>query len=444
MTAKAISAAPTEASTPGAHPAIMPRPRFNEGTGLIEIATPIDGGLLQFKPGAKSINEDQLALLSPLGVRADWDPAYVVVFLAECQARGLDPWIGEAYLMKYPGGKYIRHIGIAGMRRKADETGEYEGTDQIRYCGPNGDMHTVWPYRDQVPYAAEVTVHRRGRIPRTTVALYDEFCPLEEEKVWDAGAGRKVPTGNGKIPTPMWRTAALGGKPTVMLGKCGEAAGFRGLFPSRFAGFYEPAETERMAAEVDALVGDELAQQRREAYAAAHGARTVDAGDVGAEVVEQPAARERIVVTGQPAGDDQVDKPDELDGFRGMTHERVRELLLAELDAQARLIGRDRAWMVRKWEAARPGMRFVDASVPTIVGHVHRFRVYVIGRLRDTGRHRLAEKYNEAPLVGTLAELFGHDEPWTVAGEQAHTGRGVKTTAGDTAADQLATAGATA
>jgi phage recombination protein Bet len=376
--------------------ALMPRPRFDPDTQTIQIPTPLADGFLRFTPGQRVLDQKQMVILSPLGIKANWDPAQVIMFLTECHHRGLDPYAGEAYLMQYAGGKYVRHIGIAGFRRLAEETGEYDGRDQALFCSPDGQWTEVWPHRDQVPYAAKITVYRRGRRPATVVALYDEYCPLEQDKVWDEKKKQKVPTGIGKVPTQMWRTPAAGGKPTVMLAKCAEAAALRALFPRRFAGFYEPAEFERVAAETPTYEADETAQRRREAYAAAHGAATVDGAEVGFEIVA--------------AADTSPDGDESTGPLR--TEVEMRALLLGELDAQARLIGQGREWMTRRWSESRGGQEFTTATLGEMTTHVHRFRRYVVDRLRAAGQHRLAETYHVAPLVGTLQELFGTDQPW--------------------------------
>ncbi len=172
-TENAISHRPSAAS------AVMEKPRF-EG-GQILIPTPFAGGNLIFDPGQRFLNEEQLVLLAPLGIDKRFQPAYVMAFLAECHARGLDPWSREAYLMLYPGEKYIRHIGIAGFLRVAEETRQFRGAEQGVYYDDSGKAHKVWPYRDQAPYAAEGTVHRIDRLPATVVALYDEYAPLVAE-----------------------------------------------------------------------------------------------------------------------------------------------------------------------------------------------------------------------------------------------------------------------
>lgn len=381
--------------------AMMTRPRFDADSNEIVIPTPFDGGYLRFDPAAKALNQAQMAVLGPARIKPDYNPAYVAAFLADCHARGLDPWSGEAYLMRYKssdGPLYVRHIGIYGFLRKAEESGDYEGMDQVLYQGPGSDKWVeVWQYKDEAPYAAKVTAHRRGRRPQTVVALYDEYAPLVPEVIEERqrdGSVKKTYTGR-KVPAPMWRPAGQGGKATVMLAKVDRAASLRLLFPRRFGGFYEGAELEKTVSEhVRGYSSDdgETAQARRAAYAEAQ--RTVDGAEVGAEV------RDTITVAGPATA-----------AGRETAEDRVRALLLAELDAQARLLGRDRAWMVRRWETAhdRP---FETASVATMTAHVHRFRTYLVGWLREHGRHQLAERYHAAPLPGTLEDLFGTDQPW--------------------------------
>lgn len=396
------------AGAPTLEQAIMPRPRFDAVTKQIVIPTPFDGGFLEFDPLAEKLTKNQVVMLAAAHIKADYSPAYVMAFLADCHRRGLDPWSGEAYLMRYPTG-YVRHIGIAGFLRIAEETGDFRGVAQVLYQGPGEDKwREVWPFKDEAPFAAKATTYRAGHEPSTVVALYDEYAPLEDEKtaVRDGDRWKRVPTGSGKkTPVPMWMPAGKGGKPTVMLGKCGKAGALRQQFPKKFVGYYEPAELEKAAEGIRDWSGDEVAQQRRAAYAEAQAGRTVDGAEVGATV------RETITVTSTTG--------DPVDAGRGRAEAEVRALLLAELDAQAALLGKDRAWMTRRWSEARGGQVFETATVATMTGHVHRYREYVVGKLRETGRNALAVAYAAAPLFGTLEELFGTAEPWNAPADQA-------------------------
>lgn len=425
---------PAPGGAPTIGQALMPRPRFDPATNEIVIPTPFDGGFLRFDPAAKALNREQMAVLGPARIKPDYDPAYVAAFLADCHARQLDPWSGEVYLMRYQsadGPLYVRHIGIYGFLRKAEESGDYEGMDQVLYQGPGDDKWVeVWKYRDEPPYAAKVTSYRRGKRPQPVVALYDEYAPLVAECIKERqrdGSIKKTYTGR-EVPAPMWQPAGRGGKATVMLAKCDRASSLRLLFPRRFGGFYEPAELEKtVVAQARGYNDDsETAQARRAAYADAQ--RTVDGADLGVTV------RETITVTGPDAP--AVDDASVNVGGRELAESEARRLLLAELDAQARLLGYDRDRLTARWSAARDGAHFEDATIATMTAHIHRYRVYLVDRLRQTGRHELAERYHRAPVVGTLQELFGTDEPWAEIGETSRAGAGVKIASGAVAVDQ--------
>ncbi|MEU7591169.1 hypothetical protein AB0A95_33355 [Micromonospora sp. NPDC049230] len=392
----------------------MARPQFDPATKKIEIPTPIAGSALTFKLGQKTLNDEQMTYLAPLGIRADWSPAYVIAFLNECHSRRFDPWSGEAFLLRYPDG-YVRHIGIAGWLRSAEETQGFAGIDRVVFFDENDKGWLRWPHRDQVPYAAEATVHRRDRVPQTAPVLYHEYVPMVEDtqvvKMPD-GTRFKIPTGKGKVPKLSWRAGVEGGKATMLMSKVARAASLRLQFP-RFGGWYEAAELARAAVEVRNHDLGEVAEQRRTAYQAAQveqAGRTVDGADVGATVRETGAAvRESITVT-RAATTGPVGKK--------WTESEVRARLLAELRAQAELLGMSADAMTRRWSAARGGQAFENASVRDMTEYVQRFRSYVIDRLRATGRHQLATAYAAAPVIGSVQDLFGVAEPWTVAGDQ--------------------------
>jgi hypothetical protein len=201
---------------------------FDPAEGVLRVPTQVSGVFLTFTPDQKVLNDAQMVLLAPLGIEAGWDPRQVAVFLMECQERGMDPWQREAYLMLYPGGKYIRHVGIDGFRSRGESTGEYRGRTTPLFCDEDERWREIWPYRDRPPFAAKVGIIRVGfDAPVYAVAHYDEYVPMQDEKVWQPKAGgggnERVRTGK-KVPGENWRVAAEGGKPTVMIGKCFDEA----------------------------------------------------------------------------------------------------------------------------------------------------------------------------------------------------------------------------
>ena len=396
-----IAAPGTDLAVVTAAPLAVPAPaerrplfHYNPDTGETTIPTMIEGATLTFYSGQTTLNQAQLVLLGPLGIEANWNPQHVMVFLMTCLTRGFDPWGREAYLLRYrdstsaDGWRYINHTGIPGFRSGSERTGLYLGRDQPLYSGDDGVWREVWPYRDVAPYAAKVIVKRADRDPTGYVALYDEYAPHKE--IWKDGKR----TGQFEI-TAGWRPAAQGGKPFLMLGKCAEAGAHRAGFPQVHSGFYVEEEFHRLrAAEERPTVSDKL----RQAHAAAQAA----AGEP--EDGDQPA-RETITVTVPPA--DGFD-PADLDTVPEQTSpdpEAIRDLLLAELNAQGAVLGKD---VRRRWEL-RHGRPFDTATPTEVQAHVHKIRPYVITALATADRQQELSVYRQAAAFGTLAELFGRD-----------------------------------
>lgn len=393
--------------TPGTHETIMEGAgdqvarvsglavaRLDEATGEIVIPTPITDGFLRFDITAKLLDEKQFAVLGPLGMRRDYAPAAVAHFLQDALRRGFDPYSGEIFLLRYwtsQGPQYTHHIGIHGMRRHVVETGTYRGLKPVLYAGDDGKWRDIWPYQDAVPYVCRAQmVHTEWDELVQMDAYYDEFVPMIDEK--DAGGAK---TGQ-KVPAPMWRPGRQGGKGNLMLSKVTRAQTFREGWPAQLTGWFEPTEFERNRVESDALLEgiDQTRAQRREAeYQQSRRRRTVDGAALG------------VVVT-ETAGDDQGDGPTTMPG------DRVRSMLLAELDAQATIIGKSRDFVAARWESTRGGRQFAQASIGEIAALVANCRGYVTTVLREQGRHEMAERYAEwcaAPNTrpGTLLELFG-------------------------------------
>jgi phage recombination protein Bet len=363
---------------------------YDPAAGELVIPTHIDGVSLTFSPGQRTLNDAQMELLSPLGVDAQWDPRQVAAFLMTCQTRGLDPWRREAYLMFYPdknGGKFVHHIGIDGFRARGESTGDYRGRTTPLYCGPDGVWTEVWPHTDRPPYAAKVGILRGGFDgPVYAIALYGEYAPLMDE--WVGESGNRKKTGN-RVPTPTWRAAAQGGKSTVMLAKCAEAQAWRVAFPRNFAGLYAPEELEKDRPTT--AVADEAAARRRAAHAAATAPAAPADVVVDAEVV--PEVAEPAVPEPAPAGlgDDDARK----------------KLLRAELVEQAEVMGRTLTAFCDRWSQSRDGRTIDTATTEELADLVRRSRPYVITALRDANRDEEADRYANAPTVGTVQELFG-------------------------------------
>jgi hypothetical protein len=351
----------------------------------IVIPTHVAGLPLRFTRDQQQLNPEQMRMLAPLGIDADYDIGEVIAFLMDCRKRGFDPYAKEAMLYRIAG-KYIRHVGIEGLRRKAEETREYRGQAPPMFCGPDGVWKDVWT-GDEPPLAAKVGVYRAGFVEAVSRPVFwDEYCPTQEEKrqlgrnQWEK-TGRRVPIAN-------WRPASQGGKPLVMLIKCAEAAALRAAWPNTFSGYYVPEETAKMRADADqhTAAAKEAEAQRDAAAERRHAAYTK---------ANPPAARERVIdgtaIDTTPA-DDQ----------RG-------ELARAEICWQAETLGRDVEWITRRWRAARAGQDFTTATTQEVVELALRYRPVVAEALRKAGQTQQADRYAAtgdriAPLTELLAE----------------------------------------
>lgn len=369
---------------------------YDTEAGAIRIPTQVSGVHLTFAPDQRVVSDAQMVLLSPLGIKADWDPRQVAVFLMECQERGLNPWNREAYLMQYAG-KYIRHIGIDGFRKRGESTGQYRGRLGPFFCDSDGKWLEFWPHKDRPPVAAKVGLLRSTfDEPVWAVAMYDEYAATKP--VWENN--RKT---DKREVNEQWKPAGQGGKPSVMLAKVAEAQAWRVTFPERFGGFYAPEEFEKDS--VEQQTPNAAAEKRRAAFAASQAAASEKSGVVDAEIVEPSDGPET------PFGDPE------------------RVLLFAELDEQAEVLGKTVTELSARWSASRNGRAIDTATVAEIADHVHRIRPYVVDALREQNRGEEADRYAQAPPVGTCQELFGRgpvvvDPPAeAAAGTQAEAGK---------------------
>lgn len=355
---------------------------YDAEAGSIVVPTQVSGVQLTFQPGQTAMSEQQMVLLSPLGIEATWDPRQVAVFLMECQERGLNPWNREAYLMRYrdnrasDGHRYIRHIGIDGFRKRGESTGEYRGRVGPFWCDADGKWLEFWPHKDRPPVAAKVGLNRAGFDDVVwAVAMYDEY--VATKPVWRNGQRT-----DEREVTEQWRPAVQQGKPAIMLAKVAEAQAWRVAFPERFGGFYAPEEFERDRVQQKDKPGeDPSAAKRREAYAAAQGAA-------------------------QPVVDGDVVEP-EPEPEQASVPDNARELLLAELDEQAEVLGKTPEQLCERWSATRDGRLITDATVEELLAHIHAIRPYVVTALREQNRDEEATRYEQAPPVGACEDLFG-------------------------------------
>lgn len=225
------------------------------------VAAPEATGALAIRPDQTEWTEVQRAAFASIGL-ADVPDPHRLAFLHLCQAKGLDPWQGEIFLIgrrvkvsRNPDRwevRYTSQTGIAGYLTLAESTDEYEGSD-IEWRGRDGKWHDVWE-SGEPPVAARAVVYRRGRRPVARVAHWAEYAPFVEE--WTNGPNGRMRTGNLILEAPMWRKM-----PSGQIAKCALALALRAAFPRRMAGLHVDEEMHQ----ADAAAREEEIRRQAEA-----------------------------------------------------------------------------------------------------------------------------------------------------------------------------------
>ena len=180
--------------------------------------------------------EAQIAGLKQLGIndapRGDLD-----VFFHTSKRLGLDPFQKQIYMIGrktkvggYSGEperwetKYTIQVGIDGFRVTGLRVSKREGMSRPvahrQFCGADGVWRDVL-IEDGPPVAAKCVITCAGEVVGEAIVKFTEYAQYKS---------------NGAL-TQMWSA-----KPTVMIGKCAEAAAWRSAFPQDFSQVYEPAE----------------------------------------------------------------------------------------------------------------------------------------------------------------------------------------------------------
>lgn len=191
-----------------------------EGAKKIEVAYQLGGHEIKLTPSMVKnymVSGDKERVTMP----------EVVTFMNLCKFAGLNPWMKEAYCIKYGNEPATMVTGKAAFLKRADEHPQYDGMESgvialdddgtVNYCFgafclPNTQIVGAW-----------AEVHRR-----------DRKYPVRVEVLFDEYAGRKRDgTLNGQ-----WAK-----KPATMIRKVAQVQALREAFPNSFTGMYAAEES---------------------------------------------------------------------------------------------------------------------------------------------------------------------------------------------------------
>lgn len=148
----------------------------------------------------------------------------VFLFLKLCQAQKLNPFVKEAYLIKYGTAAAQMVVGKETFLKRAEQNKDFDGYDLTD--------------EGKVPeYSVTCKVYKKNlEHPITVTVDYSEYV----------GTNAK-----GEI-NRMWR-----GKPKTMLRKVALMQGLREAFPTALGGLYEETELQQQVKPIDITPGEE-------------------------------------------------------------------------------------------------------------------------------------------------------------------------------------------
>lgn len=141
----------------------------------------------------------------------------VVFFMELCRAQRLNPFIKEAYLVKYKGGPASMITAEIVFERRANAHPDYEGMEcGVVYMDRDGNIQkregtATYKVAGETLIGGWARVHRKGRSDSYAEVSLDEY---------DKGQS-------------VWKTM-----PGVMIHKCAKGVALRLAFPSDFQGMY--------------------------------------------------------------------------------------------------------------------------------------------------------------------------------------------------------------
>jgi len=205
----------------------------------------------------------------------------LLLFLYVCKRTGLDPLTKQVYAVfrwstRYGRDTMVIQSGIDGMRLVAQRTGQYAGSDDIKYT-PEDEIA-------KYPIKATATVYKiisGARVAFTATARWIEYVQTDNK--------------TGK-PNDMWEKM-----PYNQLGKCAEALALRKGFPNELSGIYSDDEMQQANNILGDLTAPDRFKKPEESIEVVHGAPEIEKPvedkpkEIGnPEAAKQPKKPEKI------------------------------------------------------------------------------------------------------------------------------------------------------
>lgn len=164
-----------------------------------------------------------------------------VMFASLCKARGLNPFLKEAYLVKYGDTAQII-TGKDALFKRADNNPDYDGLESgVIVEDKDGNIKNIegtFLPKGSTLLGAWAKVYRKSQShPRSVSVNFDEYCKV------------------GKDGKPMSSWASM---PSVMIEKVAKVAALREAFPNEFSGMYIDEEFNGRDYTVDSSTGEAI------------------------------------------------------------------------------------------------------------------------------------------------------------------------------------------
>lgn len=221
----------------------------------------------------------------------------IMMFMKLCQYQGLNPFLREAYLIKYGDDKPATLVtGKEVFTKRAERHPLFRGYEAGIYCVSHENK--LMPERNgtmllpgEKVIGGWARIYREGyEKPLFYSVGFDEYCQYTTDKY-----------SKEKRPTNQWAT-----KPGTMIRKCALVAALREAFPSEFGGMYDQIEINNI--DIDSLPQTDVTptengiieplpsslgeEQQQVPQVIKMGTRTAEPIDITPDIDERPSCEE--------------------------------------------------------------------------------------------------------------------------------------------------------